>query len=69
MTEPRRQPAGGCQTGGALDARNLTIRAGEILPTVYAGAREVGIAVSVALFCAVPVGIVVISRLWSLSEF
>lgn len=41
----------------------------QFLPTICAGAREVGIAVSVSLFCALPVGLVVVSRLLWESQF
>lgn len=60
MTETRRRVArGDSQLGGALDAR-LTIRAGEMGSSIRAQARELLIALSVSMFCAVTVALVVV---------
>jgi len=51
--------------GAGLGAHSYsTLLRAEILPTVRTFAREVGIAVSVALFCSVPVLAVVIYSAW-----
>lgn len=64
MNETRRLIArGNSQSDGAPLRAYSTLRA-EIFPTVREFAREVGIAVSVSLFCVLPVLAVVIYSAW-----